>query len=276
VVSHFPHSPELSLGTTLFAHALKAPQPSLELPLALAAGLLSARLVLAAERSPAIAWIMLSPLAIAAYWLSTPAVAAVAGVTGIAVSAVGLYGRFAGVLRGHRHFLAAVSSGTGLLWAIGFSAAASIWRSRAPSLGLVLVPLTTIVVLLPLRLLGAPRFLANPLARTQERWLPIVHTAALGGDLVVAALLAMTSALVAALLVGWPLTQTTALAVAGAASAVVLATTYGYCRFLRAARKVAVSKTLRVAAVAVDAERVSSLNADAGAIEPGLAATITI
>ena len=67
---------------------------------------------------------------------------------------------------------------------------------------MVAFPLAMVAAVLPLRLFGAPRWVYNPLARTQQPWLVVVHTARLGGDLMTTAVLATASTSVA-LAAGW-------------------------------------------------------------------------
>lgn len=81
-------------------------------------------------------------------------------------------------------------------FAWGATTALVAWLVPKPWL-VVGFPLAMVAATLPLRLVGAPRFVANPLLRTQERWLVVVHTARYGGQLVTTSLLATASASIA-------------------------------------------------------------------------------
>ena len=75
------------------------------------------------------------------------------------------------------------------------------WAPPEPAWLALALPVTVVLVNLPLRLVGAPRWHSNPLAQAQARFLAAVHTARIGGDLVPTALLALSGATVAMLLV---------------------------------------------------------------------------
>lgn len=110
----------------------------------------------------------------------------------------------------------------------------------------VAFPLAMVVATLPLRLLGAPRFVNNPLVRTQEAWLVVVHTARPCGDLGTTALLATASASIALAIGGYLLPA--------AAGAMFVAATLalGWASLRRAIRRAEQGRRLRVAAVVVD------------------------
>ncbi|MEQ8280848.1 MAG: carbon-nitrogen hydrolase family protein [Deltaproteobacteria bacterium] len=146
-------------------------------------GLLAGVLGLAALRAPLLAWVALAPLVFAAATLGPAPTALGAAVTGA------LYGCSGQSTKTVRRLLP-ISCGTNaLVYAAGWGAAAAVWPSDA--WGAVIAPVTAVAVTVPLSKLGAPRYVANLLARTQEPWLAIVHIARLGSDRFV--LLAMAS-----------------------------------------------------------------------------------
>jgi len=112
----------------------------------------------------------------------------------------------------------------------------------------VAFPVAMVVATLPLRVLGAPRFVNNPLVRTQEAWLIVVHTARFGGDLVTTASLAMASASVALALGGYLLPATF--------GAIVVATmlALGWASLRRATQRARQGRCIRVAAVVADGQ----------------------
>jgi predicted amidohydrolase len=110
----------------------------------------------------------------------------------------------------------------------------------------VAFPLAVVVALLPLRPLGAPRWVSNPLARTQQSWLVMVHTARVGGDLMTTAVLATASMSVALALGGYFWS-----AAAGAAF-VVGVLTFGWASLRAATVRAGRGSSRRVAAVVVD------------------------
>jgi apolipoprotein N-acyltransferase len=112
--------------------------------------------------------------------------------------------------------------------------------------------LATVLTSLPLRAAGAPRWLNNPIARTQERWLPVVHIAGLGGDLVVSATLAAVSASLALLLTAAEGVATASLASLSLLAAVGGALAYGSLRLRRAKRSVDHAPRVRIAAIAAN------------------------
>jgi apolipoprotein N-acyltransferase len=131
--------------------------------------------------------------------------------------------------------------------AISWGASTSLVAWLVPKPWFVVAfPLAIIAATFPLRILGAPRFVNNPLVRTQEAWLVVVHTARLGGELLTTALLATASASVASAIAGY-LTS-------AAAGALFVATTLalGWASLRRAIRRAEHGRPVRVAAVVVD------------------------
>lgn len=138
-----------------------------------------------------LAWLALTPLASVVLTLP-PLWAACAGIiSGPLACGYVIWRRFP------RQFVVMLGVAHGVLWGLG-SALAAWLTARLPGPGiLVAFPLGVLLALLPLRLLGAPRWLANPLAVTQEPYLSMVHMAALGHDLVIPCLLALCGAHIA-------------------------------------------------------------------------------
>lgn len=187
---------------------------------------------------PLLGWCVLVPVALLAL-LRTPLEAGLAaGLVGGLASASGVWSR---TLRALVPVTAATST---LSW--GASAAGAAWLAKGPWL-VVALPLAMVVAVLPLRLIGgAPRFVNNPLARTQQPWLAVVHTARLGGDLMTTAVLATASTSVALALCGhfW--------AAAAGAGFVVAVLTFGWASLRRATGRAGQGRLRRVAAVVVD------------------------
>ncbi len=131
--------------------------------------------------------------------------------------------------------------------ALGWGVSTWVVASWVPKPWFVLAfPLAMIFATLPLRLAGAPRFISNPLARTQESWLLVVHTARFGGDLVTTATLATASASVGLAFDGQ------LLAAAAGATFVVTMLALGGVSLWRAIRAAHRGRKVRVAAVVVD------------------------
>ena len=186
---------------------------------------------------PLIGWCAVLPLALLAL-LRTPLEA------GLAAALVGGLASAAGVWsRTLRHLVPLTAATSAVSW--GVSVALAAWLAPGPWL-VVALPLAVVAALLPLRLLGAPRFANNPLARTQQPWLVVVHTARLGGDLMTTAVLATASTSVALALCGY----------LGAAAAgggfVVAVLAFGWASLRRATSRVGRGSPRRVAAVVVD------------------------
>jgi hypothetical protein len=136
-----------------------------------------------------------------------------------------------------------------LTWALTSGLVGWLLREHAAAWLAVLLPATAVVASLPLRAVGAPRWVSNPLACTQEPWLPAVHTARAGGELTTTALLAEASA---ALVLALP-TPAQSLIVALASTALVVIALGLALLALRAARRrIERSPRERVAAVVVD------------------------
>lgn len=219
-----------------------------ELGQALAAGVVSGGLVRAAGRWPILAWIALVPIFVVSMRMSALHAAlagALAGVTAV-VSIV--------ADRTQRRLIPLALASSAASWGVAYGCAASILQGLPVAWSALVLPLAAVAALLPMRVAGAPRWLSNPLARTQERWLAVVHIAGLGGDLAVAAVLAAASAGFALL---WPAPapgseQASKLIALADAVFVVVALVYGGLRFLRARRSADGASRVRMAAVAAN------------------------
>jgi hypothetical protein len=186
---------------------------------------------------PLAGWCVLVPLALLAL-LRTPLE------VGLAAALVGGFASTAAVWsRTLRQLVPLTAAASAVSW--GVSVALAAWL--VPEAWLVVAfPLAVVAALLPLRLLGAPRWVNNPLARTQQPWLVVVHTARLGGDLMTTGVLATASMSVALAMCGYPWP---AVAGAGFVAAVL---TFGWASLRRATARAAQGSPRRVAAVVVD------------------------
>src|SRR5688572_25178355 len=161
--------------------------------MAILLGCVSAGLFWGAERWPALGWLALTPVFLVTLQAAPSAAACAALLAGVSCSTSVMMDATQRLLVP----LTAVVSA--LTWGASYAAAAAIMRQLSPGWAVMVLPLAAVVALLPLRALGAPRWVSNPIARTQERWLPVVHIARLGGDLAVAATLAAVAAAIALL-----------------------------------------------------------------------------
>ena len=210
--------------------------------LALLAGSLTGGLLGLSCRLPALGWLALTPLAALSLHGSALAVALAAGLAGA-------LGCTASVLTPTlRALVPLVGVGSALAWSLAFGAAAWLLTVGQPGWIVVLLPLAAILAQAPLRLLGAPRWVTNPLARSQEPWLCVVHVARLGGDLVVTWLLATSSAGLALTF----MTRNNAPWTAVAGGLVVSLLGFGALSLRSASRDSGQTRKLRVAAVVAD------------------------
>ena len=215
---------------------------------ALIFGATSGLLALVSLRFPILGWLVFAPLGVA---LSQASVAGAA-----------LAGAVAGALANSREiadrtmrlfgFLAAAISAA--VWALGFGIAAWVTPPESAWLTLAL-PLTVLLVHVPLRAVGAPGWHSNPIGQAQGRFLTIVHTARIGGDLTPTVLLALSGAAIAMVLID-P-TPSAANAVSFGACAVVLGgmLAFGRRSLGAAIRRVRAARTVRVAAVVANGRR---------------------
>ncbi|HKP58576.1 MAG TPA: nitrilase-related carbon-nitrogen hydrolase [Polyangiales bacterium] len=198
----------------------------------------------ASRRRPWLGWICLSPLALVILQ-GQPAPAALAG------ALTGAFGCFPSVRsRVLRPLLAMGLVPTMANWCALAAALAWLQRELSPAWLLITLPMATVLSSLPLRVLGAPRWLNNLLACSQEPWLAIVHIARLGGDLTVSALLALAGAVPAVLLAG----TDTFPAVAVALATVLAAVSFGTWSLRSARARVEQCSRIRVAAIVADAD----------------------
>ena len=171
---------------------------------------------------PLFGWFVCLPLALLAL-LRTPLEA------GLAAALVGGLASASTVWsRTLRQLVPLTAATSAVSW--GVSVALAAWLATGPW-PVVAFPLAMVAALLPLRLLGAPRWVNNPLARTQQPWLVVVHTARLGGDLMTTAMLATASTSLALALDGhlW--------AAAAGTTFVVAMLTFGWASLRRATRR---------------------------------------
>jgi predicted amidohydrolase len=202
-------------------------------------------MALLALRAAALAWVALVPLSLAAAILPAPA-AALAGA--LAGALFGVSGQTTSTVRG---LLPVSSGGNAAIYALGWGLAASIWPDGEPAWGVMIIPVTAVAVTLPLRGVGAPRYVTNLLARTQERWLAVVHIARLGSDLSVLATLALTAASLTTLVLE-PRSEAGIAAGAGGLLVAIALVLYGVWSYGAAVRRTENAPRLRVAAVVAD------------------------
>ena len=214
-----------------------------ELWVAILLGCTSAGLFWGAERWPALAWFALTPVFVVALQASPVAAACAAALAGVSSTTSVMLDDTQRVLV---PLTAAVSAVT---WGASYAAAAAVMQISSPGWAVFVLPLASVLALLPMRGFGAPRWVTNPLARTQERWLPVVHIARLGGDLLVAATLAAVAAAIALLWSArgahWPAASAALLSAAGALF-------YGFSSLKRAEQSADAALRVRMAAVAVN------------------------
>lgn len=218
----------------------------MEWQIAVELGLLAGVLGVLALRVPLLAWVALAPLGVALARLGPGAAALAGGIAGAVLVAPSF------PTRTLRPLLVLGTTVSFVSWAAVSAGIAAAWSSGASAWAVVAVPLLALVAVLPLRLAGAPRTATNPLARTQERWLPVVHIARLGSDLWVTAALGTTSGMAAAFALEQPLRPVSLVALAVAGACVGGALGFGAWSYRKARRGVAGRRRLAVAAVVCD------------------------
>lgn len=197
----------------------------------------TSRNLLTAYFLPLLGWLVLVPVALLALLRSPVEAGLAAAVVGGVASASGVWSKTL------RHVLPLTVATSAVSWGVWVGLAA--WLVPAPWL-VIGIPLAVVAAVLPLRLIDAPRFVNNPLARTQQPWLVVVHTARLGGDLLTTALLATASTAIA-------LALDDHLWAAAAGAAFVLAVlAFGWVSLTRATARARRGSPRRVAAVVVD------------------------
>lgn len=203
-------------------------------------GTASGALIGRAERWPILAWVAYAPLGLALVWGSP----AQAGLAGALAGALGTAPSVS--VPELRALLPITVVPSALAWGLS-SALGALLLAQLGAAWLVLVlPATAVLGLVPLRVLGAPRWVSNPLACTQERWLAVVHLARVGGDLTVTAVLALASGAVVLAAIA---EQAGALVAASIGAA---ALGLGALSVRATARRVDAHRRIRIAAVVVD------------------------
>lgn len=201
-------------------------------------GAATAALGLGALRVPLLAWFALTPLAHAAYTLDPPSAACAALIAG---AAFGISGQTTPMVR---RLMPVSMFVMGVSFAAAFGAASHLWPAEAVWLAPIVVPCAALLAVLPLRLLGAPRYLTNLLARSQESQPSVLRVARVGrSDLVLLALMGATSGALLTLRDG------SSQVVGIATFCLVVLIFVGTHAF---ARPAAPTRTLRVAAVVAD------------------------
>ena len=148
-------------------------------------GTATASMLWKAERFPLLAWIAHAPLGLALLWC-TPAQAAVAG------ALAGGFGSAPSVsIREFRALLPITTIPSALALCLGSALGAHAIAALGTFWLALVLPGTVLMGLMPLRVLGAPRWVSNPLACTQARCLAMVHTARAFGDLGTTSLLVL-------------------------------------------------------------------------------------
>ena len=145
-----------------------------------------------------------------------------------------------------------ISVFNGLGWGVASALAALVWPHGAPAWGVLVFPVTVVVASALAERGGR---LANFLLVSQQRWLPAVHVARFGNDLVVSALVAVAATVPAILLVQVPPAPASVVSAAVAAGLTIAALAFGVRSYRAAVRRVAGSPRLRVAAVSVDGDK---------------------
>jgi len=211
-------------------------------------GLTSGLLLFAAARRAWLGWLALTPLCAAVY-LSSPPAAALAGAAFAFFAYVpNFWGRFSFIPR----FTLMVTSMNAVVWGLASALAALAWPAGTPAWGALVFPLAVVAAAAPGERGGGR--LGNVLLISQERWLPAVHIVALGHDLIVDALLALSAVVPVVLLAQLPPSAAGATVAAVALCVVTAALVFGALRYRARARRVAAAPRLRVAAVSVDGD----------------------
>lgn len=219
------------------------------LQLSLGLGLMTGILGAFALRVPILAWIALAPLGVAISELP-PGTAALSG----AISAVAIVSP-SFPTRTLRPLLLLGTAISVASWGGASAGIAALWPDGDTAWAVLAVPLFSLLSVLPLRIAGAPRTATNPLARTQERWLPVVHIARLGSDLFVTAALGISSGITTVLILNgihgaWRVDTLVAATLSGVLLASVLA--FGLWSYRQTRLRLTERRKLRVAAVVCD------------------------
>lgn len=215
-----------------------------ELWMALLFGLACAGMFWAASWRPLawLGWLALTPLFCVALTRSALHAAFAAAFAGMLSSTPVLLDRT------QQRLISLVAGLSALSWGAAYGCAVLLLQRLPSPWAAAVLPFATVCSLLPMRLAGAPRWVTNPIACTQECYLPVVHIARLGGDLLVAAVLAAISCGLALLITDaqhWP-------AAAAAVGCSAAALSYGFWSFAVAKRAADAAQRVRMAAVAIN------------------------
>lgn len=150
-------------------------------------GCLTGALALGALRCPPLAWFALMPLG---YVTATrgPVEAGVA-----AALAGAIFGTSGQTSAPVRRLLPVSALGLAVPFALCFAVAGYLWPDDQWGWAPVVLPVATVVAVVPLRRLGAPRYVSNLLARSQEGWPAALYVSRLGSDLWLLAVIAFAS-----------------------------------------------------------------------------------
>jgi len=217
------------------------------LALGLGLGLASGLLGILARRWAWIGWGMLAPLCAAIYLSPPPAAGLVGLLTGVLLAAPTVWGHFPF----NRRIEVALTTLFAFVFGGASALAAVLWPDNAPTWGILIFPLVMVGACALLERQGGR--LANGPIISQEGRLPVVHIARLGGDLAVSALLAVSAAVLATLLVALPPARETIIAAAVGAAMVVCALAVGIMSYRFRLRRIRRAPLIRVAAISVDA-----------------------
>ncbi|MGE0787260.1 MAG: nitrilase-related carbon-nitrogen hydrolase [Sandaracinaceae bacterium] len=210
--------------------------------IALLAGLAGGALSVRARTTPLLGWVALAPLGVALRDCG-----AAAGITAALTLAAAVVAPC--WTQTMRRLAPRALAPTVLSAAVGGVVAGWLLQDRAGAWLYVALPCVALLATQPLRWLGAPRWIANPLACTQEPWRAVVHVARAGDDRAVTALLAVAGASIALAL---PIPVVEPIAAASGALFVVVALGLGFLAMRHAERRVDRAPRVRVAAVVSD------------------------
>ncbi len=207
-------------------------------------GTATASMLWKAERFPLLAWIAHAPLGLALLWC-TPTQAALAG------ALAGGFGSAPSVLiREFRVLLPITTIPSALALCLGSALGAHAIAALGTVWLALVLPGTVLMGLMPLRVLGAPRWVSNPLACTQERCLAMVHTARAFGDLGTTSLLALFASGTALVLTSRNLSVL--ILALGVLTLALVFFAFGVVSLRAAVKRMDASPRLRVAAVVAD------------------------
>jgi len=211
-------------------------------------GATSGLLGLVSLRIPMLGWVAFAPLGVALSQASAHGAALAGAVAGALANSREITDR---TMRLFGFLAAAISAA---VWAVGFGVAAWVTPPESAWLGLAL-PLTVLLVHLPLRAVGAPGWHSNPIGQAQARFLSVVHTARIGGDLTPTVLLALSGAAIAMVLLEPMRSRANVASLGACALAIGGMLAFGRGSLAAAIRRVRAARTVRVAAVVANGRR---------------------